>query len=394
MGKVISKLKGKIMSRKSFQEKFVQSLGLNQLARSNEQVTDLNSSGNESFVSKFQRSMFEMEVERSEKKLKKRKRSEDSGLDSSDYLEVTSAEQSEKKRKSEFEAETSLEESDGKRKKKKKKDKGKKKKNMEGLQEISSVAENDQTPEDPGTGDMVENRQTSPSRENDLSSNKENEMFEESAEGTDQPPETPTKKKKKKKKRKEEMEREEPQEAAEVTENDQDLVPQNTMVEMKTETLEEIEGEVTGEEGPGLTINEMYRMPKQAKVSAEIYSACEFIMGQQVEVSLLNRVYTGHCVPREKKFRKELRRKYNARFGGYSPEQDMLILQRFKTLVTHLGFTSDTARQFLQSVLEMTSGKKISELHKSKFRTIGVRNIFGLYVGQVGTFVGCSHGII
>ena len=91
--------------------------------------------------------------------------------------------------------------------------------------------------------------------------------------------------------------------------------------------------------------------------------------------------------------RKELRRKYNARFGGYSVEQDMLILERFKTLVTHLGVT-DTAREFVQSVVETTSGKEVGELHKSKFRTIGVRNIIGLYVGQVGTLFGCSHGII
>ena len=158
---------------------------------------------------------------------------------------------------------------------------------------------------------------------------------------------------------------------------------------MKTETLEEIEGETTRAEGPGLTINELYRMPKQSKVSAEIYSACEFIMEQQVEVSPLNRAYTGHCVPKEKSFRKKLRRKYNAKFGGYSVEQDQLILRRFKRLVTHLG-AEGKARQFLQSVLDTTSGKNLAELHKSKFRTIGVRNIIGLYVGQVGDmFLGC-----
>ena len=64
--------------------------------------------------------MVEMEVENSSKKLKKRARSEDSGLDTSDYSEVMNAGQSGKKRKSEEEAETySLENFDGKKKKKK-----------------------------------------------------------------------------------------------------------------------------------------------------------------------------------------------------------------------------------------------------------------------------------
>ena len=106
-------------------------------------------------------------------------------------------------------------------------------------------------------------------------------------------------------------------------------------------------------------------------------------MEQQVEVSPLNRVYTGHCVPSERSFRKKLRKKYKAKFGGYSVEQDELILRRFKTLVSE-AVTEGTPREFLQSVLETCSGKNQAELHKSKSRTIAVRNIIGLYVGQVG----------
>ena len=121
----------------------------------------------------------------------------------------------------------------------------------------------------------------------------------------------------------------------------------------------------------------------KSKVSAQIYSVCQFIMEQLVEVSLLNRDYTGHCVPKERTYRKELRRKYKAKFGGYSPDQDEMILKRFKVLVSEV-VTEGTPREFLQTVLETCGGKNQAELHKSKFRTIGVRNIIGLYVGQVG----------
>jgi len=100
-----------------------------------------------------------------------------------------------------------------------------------------------------------------------------------------------------------------------------------------------------------------------------------------VEVSLLNKVYTGHCVPRERSFRKELRMKYNAKFGGYSLEQDEMILRRFRGLVDEV-VTEGTAREFLQSVMETCNGENQQELHTSKFRTIAVRNIIGLYVGQ------------
>ena len=114
----------------------------------------------------------------------------------------------------------------------------------------------------------------------------------------------------------------------------------------------------------------------------EVISVCKFIMEQQVEVSLLNRVYKGHCVPKERCFRKELRRKYNAKFGKYTQEQDEMILKRFRSLISEV-LTEGNPREFLQSVLDTCCRKSLAELHESKFRTIGVRNIIGLYVGQV-----------
>ena len=177
------------------------------------------------------------------------------------------------------------------------------------------------------------------------------------------------------------MELEKPKEESEVTENNQPLVSREAeepRMEEEAETLNESEGLMTA-----CRINDLYRMPKRSKVSAQIYSVCQFIMDQQVEVSLLNRVYRGHCVPRERSFRKELRRKYKAKFGGYSVEQDEQIIRRFKTLFSE-AVTEGTPREFLQSVLETCSGKDQAELQKSKSRTIAVRNIIGLYVGQVG----------
>ena len=505
------------MSKKSFQEKFVESLGLNHDARPMENVTANKSSVNESLLSKFEKSMKEMEVEKSGMKMKKRKRSEDSGLDTSDY-EVITVGQSANKRKFEEETETPSEKPEGKKKKKKKKKKGekvedspvgevdeppvdtgsqpaveksqgtpnkehdttleksegkrkekkkkkkkkkgekvelqdnspigevddpavdtgsqsaveigqgtrnkendttsensknllnniedeiiqesiqvetsleksegkrkKKKKKKKGekvdLQDGSPVGEDDEPPVDTGSQSAVENSQGTsnndktpiPKKKISLFSIKENEMFQESAEETDKPPETPGKKKKRKKRKS--MEEEELQGEFEVSENKKPLVTIK-MEEMKIET------DMTDMVNPGLTINELYQMPKKSKVSAQIYSACQFIMEQEVEVSLLNRVYTGHCVPRERSFRKELRMKYNAKFGGYSLEQDEMILRRFRGLVDEV-VTEGTAREFLQSVMETCNGENQQELHTSKFRTIAVRNIIGLYVGQV-----------
>ena len=104
------------MNRKSLKENFDISLGLNQKVNPMKQVTAPNSSVDESFVSKFQNSMKEMEVEKSGEK---RKRSEDSGLDTSDY-EVNNEGQSGNRKKSDEETERSV----AKRNKKKKKKKG------------------------------------------------------------------------------------------------------------------------------------------------------------------------------------------------------------------------------------------------------------------------------
>jgi len=173
------------------------------------------------------------------------------------------------------------------------------------------------------------------------------------------------------------MKREEVHENSEFT--DTPLVSMKSEEVKKEDSKTESESKMT--EIPGVIINELYRMPKQSKVSAQIFSACKFIMEQQVEVSLLNRVYRGHCVPKERWFRKELRRKYNAKFGNYNHEQDEMILKRFRSLVSEV-ITDGNPREFLQSVLDTCCGKDLAELHKSKFRTIGVRNIIGLYVGQ------------
>lgn len=191
----------------------------------------------------------------------------------------------------------------------------------------------------------------------------DNIVFQESAEEAGKPSETPVKMKKR-------MEIEEPQGECETEEPRKE--------ERQSETPTESEGLQKK-----CRINDLYRMPKRSRVSAQIYSACQFIMEQQVEVSHLNRVYMGHCVPKERSYRKELRRKYMAKFGGYSVEQDELILRRFKTLASEV-VTEGTPREFLQTVLDTCSGKSLAELHKSKFRTIAVRNIIGLYVGQVG----------
>merc|ERR1719220_2872835 len=58
-----------------------------------------------------------------------------------------------------------------------------------------------------------------------------------------------------------------------------------------------------------------------------------------------------------------------------------MILKRFNYLVSQV-VTEGDGRQFLKTVVECCNGKNRKELHKDKWRTIGVRNIIGLYVGQ------------
>ena len=219
------------MNRKSLKENFEISLGLNQKVNPMKEVTDPNSSVNESFVSKFQKTMKEMEVEKSGGK---RKRSEDSGLDTSDY-EVHNVGKSGKKRKSEEETETSTERSVVKRKKNKK-HKKKKKGNTDELRENSTVEENDvdESSADTGSGHMVETRQPTPIQKNETTPiqkkkrsllSKESEMLEESAEETAKAPETPGERKE------ERMKREEVHENSEFTDT--------PLVSMKSEEVKD-----------------------------------------------------------------------------------------------------------------------------------------------------------
>ena len=48
------------------------------------------------------------------------------------------------------------------------------------------------------------------------------------------------------------------------------------------------------------TIKDFYRMPPKEEVCKTIYRTCRFIMEEMVEVSPLNRVYQGNCVPQGK----------------------------------------------------------------------------------------------
>merc|ERR1719431_708181 len=128
-----------------------------------------------------------------------------------------------------------------------------------------------------------------------------------------------------------------------------------------------------------VTIKDLYRTPKRKKVPAVLYDACKFIFSQNVEVSALNIAYTGHCVPGEREYRRFLRKKYKAKFGRYHDEQDSMLLQRFDTLVQH-GVVEDKV-EFYNFLNIHCNGKDQKELMKSK-RSIGVRNIVGLYVGQ------------
>ena len=113
-------------------------------------------------------------------------------------------------------------------------------------------------------------------------------------------------------------------------------------------------------------------------MTEDIMTACEFILEENVPVSPLNIAYTGHSLPpREKK--KELRAKFQAKFGGYFTEQDEMILKRFNDLMLEVG--SD-GKEFLESVQEKCSFLPQADVKMHKKRRIGVRNIIGLHVGQ------------
>jgi len=128
-----------------------------------------------------------------------------------------------------------------------------------------------------------------------------------------------------------------------------------------------------------VTIKDLYRTPKRKKVPTVLYEACKFIFSQNVEVSALNIAYTGHCVPGDRDYRRLLRREYKAKFGRYHDEQDSMLLERFDTLVQH-GVVEDK-EEFCNFLNIYCNGKDQKELMKNR-RSIGVRNIVGLYVGQ------------
>jgi len=127
------------------------------------------------------------------------------------------------------------------------------------------------------------------------------------------------------------------------------------------------------------TIGDLYRLPSRKKVPLVLFQACQFIFSQKISVSQLNTVYTGHCVPREREYRRILRKRFGAKFGNFYEEQDLMIMRRFNTLVES-RVVEDKA-EFCNFLNTYCSGKDQKELHRSR-RSIGVRNIVGLYVGQ------------
>ena len=99
----------------------------------------------------------------------------------------------------------------------------------------------------------------------------------------------------------------------------------------KTSSTPQQEQDDVTQNTPVLTIRDLYKLPSRKKVPLVIFQTCKKIMNQAVPVSQLNIDYTGHCVPKEKEYRKVLRRKYGAKFGNYYEEQDMIIMRRFES---------------------------------------------------------------
>merc|ERR1719470_88297 len=112
------------------------------------------------------------------------------------------------------------------------------------------------------------------------------------------------------------------------------------------------------------TIGDLYRLPSRKKVPLVLFQACQFIFSQKTPVSQLNTVYTGHCVPREREYRRILRKRFGAKFGNFYEEQDLMIMRRFNTLV-------EGKAEFCNFLNTYCSGKDQKELHRSR-RSIGV----------------------
>ena len=336
---------------------FTESLGLNQEVR--ELSKDYYSSENESFVSKFNKSM---------------NKSKDSDLDSS---EVIRQKRNKKRKRSKSEPGDKLENSkdssqnrettmleDFTHKKKKKKNKRSlnndeempmaitklcpetashsQKLNGKAVREASEDGETEKQP-------RKKKKKRIYSENNEISENDRKSTAVTESHDTEQTTEIPPKKKMRKLKSNEKTFLE-PAIETETEKFQQSSSPvkrkENTLKEVQQRNFNDVETEVDRLETKTLKINDLYRMPRVEKVSAEIYSACQFIMGENVEVSQLNIVYRGHCVPNQKSSHKELCTKYGAQFGGYTEEQDLMILRRFKHLVSQV-LTEGEERQFL-----------------------------------------------
>ena len=155
---------------------------------------------------------------------------------------------------------------------------------------------------------------------------------------------------------------------------------ENVLIKREALDVETDESVIPKEElvEQNMRIKDLYQMPRLYEVTEDIMTACEYILKENVPVSPLNVAYTGNSVPPKVK-KKELRARFQAKFGGYFTEQDDMILKRFRDLMLEVG--SD-GKEFLESVQEKCSFLPQAEVKMHKKRKIGVRNIIGLYVGQ------------
>ena len=130
-------------------------------------------------------------------------------------------------------------------------------------------------------------------------------------------------------------------------------------------------------QGRVLTIKDMYRMPKRKKTDPSLYAVLLNIMEQNIEVSPLNKAYTGHSDIRDRDLRKKLRDEYGAKFRKHTDHEDSLILKRLGKLKR--ANLVDDFDMFIHTLFDFCKGER---LQRKSDRQLGVRNIIGLYVGQ------------
>jgi len=130
--------------------------------------------------------------------------------------------------------------------------------------------------------------------------------------------------------------------------------------------------------GEKVTVKDLYQIPTR-KVPASLFKVCRYIIEENVEVSALNTVYMGNCVPNDRCLRKKLSKDFKAKFGKYTKYEDDLILNRFNHLLREEVI--EDGREFLKMMMKTCCGKDQTNL-KSHGRTLGARNILGLYIGQ------------